>query len=97
MSKSTTRILILVGIACRILGGLISLSSVTTATLGLILLVGALALYFVGVIGALVKMAQLQRWGWFVALLFILPVLVYIFWGPSDTLSPAGAVKPRLR
>ena len=47
-------------------------------------------------IGALVKMAQLSRWGWFVCLFFFsgITMLVYIFAGPETPAVPQGAGAP---
>ncbi len=44
-------------------------------------------------IGALVKMAQLSRWGWFVCLFFFsgITMLIYIFAGPETPAVPQGA------
>ncbi len=62
-----------------------------TSTGALLALVG-LALYaiagilaFVAWIGALIKTAQLQRWGWFVCLIIFsgITMLIYIFAGPE--------------
>ena len=41
-------------------------------------------------IGALVKMAQLSRWGWFICLFFFngITMLVYIFAGPETSAVP---------
>ena len=43
-------------------------------------------------IGALVKMAQLSRWGWFVCLFFFsgISMLIYIFAGPETPAVPQG-------
>lgn len=43
-------------------------------------------------IGALVKMAQLSRWGWFVCLFFFsgITMLIYIFAGPETPATPQG-------
>ena len=47
-------------------------------------------------IGALVKMAQLSRWGWFVCLFFFsgIAMLIYIFAGPETPAVPQGAGVP---
>ena len=51
---------------------------------------------FVAYVGALIKMAMLGRWGWFVCLLLIsgITMLVYIFAGPEtrpdQQLAPVG-------
>ena len=43
-------------------------------------------------IGALVKMAQLSRWGWFVCLFFFsgITMLIYIFAGPETPATSQG-------
>ncbi len=43
-------------------------------------------------IGALVKMAQLSRWGWFICLLLFqgITMLIYIFAGPETPATPQG-------
>lgn len=62
-----------------------------SATGGILAMVG-LVLYIIGAIlvlvawiGALVKTAQLQAWGWFVCLLIFsgITMLIYIFAGPE--------------
>ena len=47
-------------------------------------------------IGALVKMAQLSRWGWFVCLIFFsgITMLIYIFAGPETPAVPQVAGAP---
>jgi hypothetical protein len=44
-------------------------------------------------IGALIKMAQLQRWGWFICLLLFqsIALLLYVFIGPE---TPAYKAQP---
>ena len=44
----------------------------------------------IGWIGALIRTAQLARWGWFVCLLLLgfFPLLVYIFIGPTTSTLP---------
>ncbi len=92
MPKSTIRILVIVAVVCRILGYVISPAAHTTASamtgvqslVGLFFLLAWLVLLFSAIIGALVKTAQLKKWGWFASLFFILPVFVYIFLGPAD-------------
>jgi|SRR5579885_1138075 len=63
--------------------GLLSIALVIAGVAGI--------LAFVAWIGALVKTAQLARWGWFIVLLLlswlVIPMLVYIFAGPE---TPAG-------
>ena len=57
----------------------------TLALVGLALYVIAGILAFVAWIGALIKTAQLKRWGWFVCLIVFsgITMLVYIFAGPE--------------
>ena len=57
----------------------------TLALVGLALYVIAGILAFVAWIGALIKTAQLQRWGWFVCLIIFsgITMLIYIFAGPE--------------
>jgi len=47
-------------------------------------------------IGALVKMAQLSRWGWFVCLIFFsgITMLIYIFAGPETPAASQVAGAP---
>jgi hypothetical protein len=62
--------------------------------IGMYVVVGITA--FVGYIGALVKMAQLEQWLWFILLLVFsgITMLVYIFVGPEtryESLPPTYA------
>jgi hypothetical protein len=59
-------------------------NSVLLIVAGLLLAVGGI-LAFVAWIGALVKTAQLGRWGWFVCLIIFsgITMLIYIFGGPE--------------
>jgi MFS family permease len=52
---------------------------------GIVLYIIAGILAFVAWIGALIKTAQLQRWGWFVCLIIFsgITMLIYIFAGPE--------------
>lgn len=106
MRKSRSRNLYLIGLLLAIAGlflRLVDLSNhvnpatgvVTGSTPVVILLVGLLLLIggilmIVAWIGALVRTAQLQRWGWFVFLLVLsgITMLAYIFAGPET--PPAG-------
>ena len=47
-------------------------------------------------IGALVKLAQLSRWGWFVCMFFFsgITMLIYIFAGPDTPATPQGIGAP---
>ncbi len=57
------------------------------ALVGVVLYIIAGILAFVAWIGALIKTAQLQRWGWFVCLIIFsgITMLVYIFGGPETS------------
>jgi len=106
MRKSRSRTLYIIGFVLVIAGlftRLIDLSNHVNPTTGVVngstpaitLLVGflfliGLILMIAAWIGALVRTAQLQRWGWFVFLLLLsgLTMLAYIFSGP-DT-PPVG-------
>lgn len=63
------------------------------ALVGVALYVIAGILAFVAWIGALIKTAQLQRWGWFVCLIVFsgITMLIYIFAGPETRPTPAAA------
>jgi len=52
---------------------------------GIILEIVGGIISFIGYIGALVRTAQLGRWGWFVCLLLLsgITMLIYIFAGPE--------------
>lgn len=111
MEKSLTRTLYLIGagllIVSMVLLGVSFIGGTTSAdgsaTIGNPALFGvATFMMFVsGVpmliawIGALVKMAQLQRWGWFICLLLLsgITLLVYIFAGPETPAPSALAVQ----
>lgn len=96
MRRSVSRVLFLVGFALMALGvGVVIFSGVASgnrdpvhlaladATLYLVP-IGA-ALCTVAWIGALVRTAQLRRWGWFIALLLLnITLFIYIFEGPDD-------------
>ncbi|MGL5928186.1 MAG: hypothetical protein ACRCY8_04550 [Dermatophilaceae bacterium] len=53
----------------------------------------SIAMTFAALVGALVRTAQLDRWGWFVLLLLFssIALLVYVIVGP--TARPGGAVE----
>src|SRR5262245_46406813 len=107
MSKSLSRLLYLISILIAAVGsfalargylgaGLAPIGEAVlvhpgSAVVGLILcgLAGLIAL--VAWIGALVRMAQLHRWGWFVFLLIFsgITMLFYIFFGPKTSASPS--------
>ena len=109
MSKSLTRTLYLIGLGLIIVGAIllgVSIPGGTTAADGTTT-IGNPALFGIGTfmmvvssiplliawIGALVKMAQLQRWGWFICLLLLsgITLLVYIFAG-TETPAPSAMV-----
>jgi len=58
--------------------------------IGLIVLIAGGVLAFIAWIGALIRTAQLGRWGWFVCLLLFsgIAMLVYIFIGPKYPARP---------
>jgi hypothetical protein len=66
----------------------------TLALVGLVFYVVAGILATIAWIGALIKTAQLQRWGWFVCLILFsgIAMLIYIFAGPETAKGqvPAG-------
>ena len=66
----------------------------TLALVGLVCYVVAGILATIAWIGALIKTAQLQRWGWFVCLLLFsgIAMLIYVFAGPETAKGqvPAG-------
>jgi hypothetical protein len=66
----------------------------TLALVALAVYVVASILATVAWVGALIKMAQLQRWGWFVGLLLFsgIALLIYVFAGPTTAKGqvPAG-------
>ena len=66
----------------------------TVSSTGALIALVALVIYaiagilaFVAWIGALIKTAQLQRWGWFVCLIIFsgITMLIYIFAGPETS------------
>lgn len=62
----------------------------------LLFLIGSLLALFAW-IGALIKTAQLGRWGWFVCLLVLsgITMLIYIFAGPTTPASQPLGMQPR--
>jgi hypothetical protein len=75
-------------------GGMITTSNVSNPTfviVAAILAVVSSILILIAWIGALVRTAQLGRWGWFVCLLVLsgITMLVYIFAGPTTPANPA--------
>ncbi len=73
-----------------------SLGNPALFTVGVILMSLASIPLLIAWIGALVKMAQLQRWGWFVCLLLIngITMLLYIFIGPETPTAKATQYMP---
>jgi hypothetical protein len=106
MRKSRSRNLYLIGLLLAIVGNflrLVDLSNHTNPATGLatgstpavILLSGLLIsigflLGIIAWIGALVRTARLQQWGWFIVLLLLsgLAMLVYIFAGSETQTVP---------
>jgi hypothetical protein len=84
MAKRTTGILLLAAIIFRILGNFFSTTSSLQALLNLTFVSAWLVLLAISLIGAMIRTAQLRRWGWFIALWFVVPIIPYIFWGPSE-------------
>jgi uncharacterized membrane protein YiaA len=88
MEKTMSRNLVLGSIGLYIVGVILESvggSGSALSTIGLVVtLLGSIA-GFVGAIGALIKLAQLQRWGWFVGVLITggIGLLIYIFAGPT--------------
>ncbi len=111
MAKSLTRTLYLIGFGLFIVSGIllgVSFVGSTTAadgsaTIGNPALFGiaTFMMFVAGVpmliawVGALVKTAQLQRWGWFICLLLFsgITLLVYIFAGPETPAPSAMAMQ----
>ncbi len=62
-----------------------SLGNPTLFTIGTILLVIGGIVILVALVGALIRMAQLGRWGWFVCLIVFsgITLLIYVFAGPE--------------
>ena len=75
--------------------------NVGLAGFGVLTIIAFAALIIAGVlvliawVGALIKTATLARWGWFTVLLllsgFLIPMLIYIFAGPTERAVPAVA------
>ena len=63
---------------------------------GIILEIVGGIISFIGYIGALVRTAQLGRWGWFVCLLLLsgITMLIYIFAGPETPPSKGTTMPP---
>lgn len=106
MRKAFSRLLYLAAIVFALIGGFLLShayadgvvlpngalhpSNVTTAVFGIILASLACVLALAAWVGALFKMAQLHRWGWFVCLLLFsgITMLLYIFFGPTTSTYP---------
>jgi membrane protease YdiL (CAAX protease family) len=95
MKKTPSLILYIVGVLLLITAvKLPFLYSSSTTTLAVILAIVGGIVFAVAWIGALIRTAQLGRWGWFVLLLLfsIVSLLIYILWGPTpDKLADLAA------
>lgn len=107
MSKSLSRTLYLLGILLAIAGSILLVRGYMggtilpngtmhpvhagSAVIGAVLDVAAVVLGFVAWVGALVRTAQLRRWGWFICLLIFsgITMLLYIFFGPTTSTFPS--------
>lgn len=97
MSRSLSRTLYLAGFAPILIGFtfVVFIGPSTTSgysahhwllTAGLVLTWVGIALCLTAWIGALIRTAQLGRWGWFVALLLVnIAMFIYILWGPDGS------------
>lgn len=94
MSKSLSRMLFLIGLPLIIIGLILEAAviftqgnnaNITLLLLSVIIMLIGSILFGISWIGALIRVAQLARWGWFVCLLIIGPIamLGYVFAGPS--------------
>ncbi len=103
MRKSLSRNLYLIGLGVVILGVILLSVSVIGSTqnsignpvlfgISLFVIIAAAITMVVAWIGALVKLAQLSRWGWFVCMFFFsgITMLVYIFAGPETPAVQQG-------
>ena len=108
MSKSLSRLLYLLGILVALVGVLIlargyahsmplprgttSPIHATSAVVGTIMCIVAGTLSLLAWLGALVRTAQLHRWGWFICLLLLsgITLLLYIFFGPTTFRYPSS-------
>ena len=72
---------------------LTSVGNPALLAISIVLYVIAGIINFIAWIGALVKTAQLGRWGWFICLLLLsgITMLVYIFAGPETPAVPQAA------
>jgi len=84
MSRSLSRNFYLIGVLIVFISFILTTNRTTSVLGSIILLIGGIVA-FVAWIGALVKTAQLGRWGWFVCLIVfsIIAMLIYIFSGPQ--------------
>ena len=86
MKKTLSLILYIVGVLMLIAAAKIPfLYGSSAAPLAVILAVVGGIVFAVAWIGALIRTAQLGRWGWFVLLLLfsVVSLLVYLLWGPT--------------
>ena len=85
MSRSLTRKMFLIALAGELLSILVTILIHSLAPLAATFILLALITQVVAWVGALVKTAELQSWGWFCVLLFtgILGVFVYMLVGPD--------------
>lgn len=91
MNKRLVGILLVIGVACRIIGGAITPlahDSRLFALIGFVVLLSWNVLLAASVIGAMVKSAQMKQWVWFGVLFLVLPVFAFAIWGPSEKRIP---------
>jgi hypothetical protein len=86
-SLASVLLLPLVALAVHFLNIGLGLGTATSSIYIGILIVGLVSftLGFIGYVGALVKLARLEQWVWFILLILFAPIvmLVYIFAGPT--------------
>ncbi len=85
MSKALSRNVYLVSLVLIIVSTVLIYSKASPTVGALLYFVGALGA-IVSWIGALIKTAQLSRWGWFVGILITggIGFLIYVFAGPTE-------------
>lgn len=83
MDRSKSAILYLIGVIAALVG-LFLFENGDTNILFFLLMIIAGVTTFIAWIGALIRTAQLGRWGWFVCLLVLtgITMLIYIIAGP---------------
>jgi hypothetical protein len=103
MERATSRNLYLAGLAVTIIGAPLAFvvfhnvldTGFPHASIYFAILVAVAGgiLGFIGYVGALIKLALLNQWLWFVLLLLFsgIVMLVYIFAGPTEPATSAGA------